>query len=89
VIGRLYITVLPSGCEVEWKIEIEQIAEYYGLDTADLRMFGMKFVNIGPEWIWTAGTDTAPWLGAILSGGMAAGAVLYTRRRRRKVGIKG
>lgn len=79
IYGKAYIRITPSGCEMEFELEIETLAEKFGLGSDELKFFGAKFQSIGDQWVTCAGVSSGPWVGVAVSG-LTVLFVLYRRR---------
>jgi len=81
IYGKAYIRISPSGCEMEFELEVETLAEKFGLGSDELKFFGAKFQSIGGQWVTCAGVSSGPWIGVAVSG-LAVLLVLFGRRIR-------
>lgn len=81
IYGKAYIGINPSGCEMELELDIETLAEKFGLGADELKFFGVKFQSIGEQWVTFAGVSSGPWLGVAISG-LVVLMVLFGRRIR-------
>ena len=79
IYGKAYIRISPSGCEMEFALDIATLAEKFGLGEDELKFFGVKFQSIGGQWVTCAGVSSGPWIGVALSG-VAVLLVLFRRR---------
>lgn len=77
--GKAYIAINPSGCEMEFELDIATLAEKYGLGTDEIKFVGAKFQAIGDQWVTCAGVSSGPWLGVLISG-LAAALILVKKR---------
>ncbi|MGN0318377.1 MAG: Firmicu-CTERM sorting domain-containing protein [Lachnospira sp.] len=84
VYGQMYLTVGTSFDEMEYKIDLEKLADHFNMDASDFKMIQAQYINIGTEWVSIAGTSTYPVMGVCLSIFSVAGA-LYFRKRKRAV----
>lgn len=79
IYGKAYIRISPSGCEMEFELDIETLAEKFGLNADELKFFGAKFQSIGGQWVTCAGVSSGPWMGVAISG-LAVVFVLLRKR---------
>lgn len=83
VYGKAYIRISPSGCEMEFELDIETLAEKFGLGADELKFFGAKFQAIGGQWVTCAGVSSGPWICVAIS--CLAVAFVWLRKRIIKV----
>ena len=81
VYGKAYIRITPSHCEMEFELNIETLADKFGLGADELKFFGVKFQSIGGQWVTCAGVSTGPWIGVGISGMIVFGVLLRRRIR--------
>ena len=70
--------------EMEYKVNLEKLAEHFDMDASDMKMIQAQFINIGQEWVTIAGTSTGAAMGISLCV-LSVGAVMLYRKRRSKV----
>ena len=79
--GRMYVTISDTIDECEFYLDLSKVADKLGMDANDFKVISAQFINIGNEWISTAGTSTMPFVGIGLGLATVAG-VLGTRKLR-------
>lgn len=79
IYGKAYIRITPSGCEMEFELDIATLAEKFGLGSDELKFFGAKYQAIGDQWVTCAGVSSGPWMGVAISG-LAVVFVLLRKR---------
>ena len=90
ILGEAYIRMgSGSDTEIEYQIDLEKLAEYisdsgvhnYKLAATDMKNIQAQYINIGTEWIETAGTSSGPVAGVVLSMSVVAGVLGYRKRK--------
>ena len=87
------ITIADGQQDMEWEMDIPTLAanlhsgggqskETVSIDPNDIKKFSAQYGRLGQEWVTTAGTSTAPFLGIGLCIA-AVGAVYGWRRYKR------
>lgn len=61
--GKMFVTIADDKDQCEFYLDLEKVAEKLGVDESDFKVISAQFVNIGNEWITTAGTSTMPFVG--------------------------
>lgn len=90
VYGKMYLTVNQTAegksvsDEVEYQVDLEKLADHFGIDASDMKLIQAQYINIGQEWVSIAGTSTGTWLGLVLCG-LSVLAVFGYRKFKRKV----
>lgn len=91
--GKVTVKVDKAGQvdEMESEIDLATVAKHFQCDTHDFKTIKAQFGRLGQEWIETAGTSTAPWLGTgiAIASVVAALGIAYGIRRRRAGAAKG
>lgn len=88
--GKMYLTVNQTAegksvsDEVEYQVDLEKLADHFGIDASDMKLIQAQYINIGQEWVSIAGTSTGTWLGLVLCG-LSVLAVFGYRKFKRKV----
>ncbi len=84
VYGKMIMTVGIDGKdEMEFYVDTELLAQAFGCETSDLKIVSAQFGRIGQQWIFTAGTSTAPIIGVGICGASVAGVLLFTMKKKR------
>lgn len=74
IYGKATITVSEDKDEMEWEMDIPTLAanlhsgwgqskDTVSIDPNDIKEFGAQYGRLGQEWVITAGTSTAPFVG--------------------------
>lgn len=90
IYGRMYLTVRqdaegkPISDEMEYEIDMKKLAKHFQMDTKDMKVVQAQYINIGTEWVTTAGTSTGAAMGISLCA-MTVLAVLFYRKRKTRV----
>lgn len=77
--GKMFVTVSDDIDQCEFYLDLGLVAQKLGQDPNDFRVISAQFINIGTEWISTAGTSTAPFVGVGLGIAVAACTLGYRR----------
>lgn len=94
ILGEAYIRMGGgSDTEIEYQIDLEKLAEYisnsdvhnYKLAATDMKVIEAQYINIGTEWIKTAGTSSGPVAGIVLSMSVVACVLAYRRRKEKGI----
>ena len=92
--GKATITIKDDQQDMEWYMDIPtlaanlhadwgQNADATSIDPNDIKKFETQYGRLGQEWVTTAGTSTAPFIGIGLCLAAVAGAYAYRRCKRR------
>lgn len=90
IYGQMKLTVRQTADgvsisdEMEYKVNLEKLAEHFDMDASDMKMIQAQYINIGQEWVTIAGTSTGAAMGISLCV-LSVGAVMLYRKRRSKV----
>lgn len=90
IYGQMKLTVRQTADgvsisdEMEYKVNLEKLAEHFDMDASDMKMIQAQYINIGQEWVTIAGTSTGAAMGISLCV-LSVGAVMFYRKRRSKV----
>lgn len=90
IYGRMYLTVRQDAegksisDEMEYEIDMKKLAKHFQMDTKDMKVVQAQYINIGTEWVTTAGTSTGAAMGISLCA-MTVLAVLFYRKRKTRV----
>ncbi len=82
--GKTYLTLTDESAEMEWSIDSETLAKFFGLDATDLRVVGSVYKRIGDEVIDTAGVSTGGLPAALGCVIFAYGLSKIAARRKRR-----
>lgn len=94
IYGKAMITISENGKdEMEWEIDIPTLAanlhkgwgqskDVVSIDPNDIKTFEAQYGRLGQQWVMTAGTSTAPFVGIALCIAVVA-VVLAVRSRKR------
>ena len=63
---------------------MKKLAKHFQMDTKDMKVVQAQYINIGTEWVTTAGTSTGAAMGISLCA-MTVLAVLFYRKRKIRV----
>lgn len=69
IYGSIYVTIGGYYQEMEFDVNLEKVAEKLGLDVNEMQVIQAQYINIGTEWVTSAGTSTGPVAGIVLSCG--------------------
>lgn len=81
IFGRMYVTAGANKDEAEFKLDLEAVAKYLNKDVSDFKNISIRWGRIGDEWVTTAGTSTAPFVGIALCIGAVAGVYAWRRKK--------
>ena len=84
VYGFIYVTIGSYYQEMEFAVNLEKVAEKLGLDVNELQVIQAQYINIGTEWVTSAGTSTGPVAGIVLSCGAVVCVLADRKRKKRK-----
>jgi uncharacterized protein (TIGR04145 family) len=91
--GKVAFTVYDSehshntkGDEIEFSVSLSKLFDYLGIDSDSSATITVINPNIGSQGVTITGTPTAPWVGAAIALGIAAGAVIYFKRKKNQNG---
>ena len=84
VYGFIYVTIGSYYQEMEFSVDLEKVAEKLGLDVNELQVIQAQYINIGTEWVTSAGTSTGPVAGIVLSCGAVVCVLADRKRKMRK-----
>lgn len=84
VYGFIYVTIGSYYQEMEFSVNLEKVAEKLGLDVNELQVIQAQYINIGTEWVTSAGTSTGPAAGIVLSCGAVVCVLADRKRKMRK-----
>lgn len=88
--GRAYVHVYETGrAQIEYRIDIAKLVsvvnEYpysWNIKQSDIKMYHMKYINIGDKWVSSAGASSGPILGIVLCILSVILAQVYTKRHK-------
>ncbi len=92
--GKATVTIKDGQQDMEWYMDIPTLAANLhadggqdknttSIDPSDIKKFETQYGRLGQQWVTTAGTSTAPFIGIGLCLAAVAGAYAYRRRKRR------
>ena len=84
VYGSIYVTIGSYYQEMEFAVNLEKVAEKLGLDVNEMQVIQAQYINIGTEWVTSAGTSTGPIAGIVLSCGAVVCVLADRKRKMRK-----
>lgn len=79
VYGKMILTVGPSSTQMEYEMDIETLTKKFGLNASEAQKLSAQYIDIGNQWVQTAGTSTGTWVGIVLC--LAVVGCTYLRRR--------
>lgn len=90
--GKAKITITDGKAETEWEIDIPTLAahlhgnwgqskDFTAIDADSIKKFEVQYGRLGQQWITTAGTSTAPFVGIGVC--LAAVGGVYAWRRKK------
>lgn len=82
IYGKMYMTLSPSKDEMEYEVDLDVLAEKFGLKSSDIRTLEGYWERLGDKWVSTAGTPTGAGMGIFLC--LSTTGVAYLAQRRRK-----
>ena len=96
--GKATITIKDDQQDMEWYMDIPTLAANLhadkgqdknttSIDPNDIHLFETQYGRLGQEWVTTAGTSTAPFIGIGLCLAAVAGAYTYRRCKRRAAAV--
>jgi uncharacterized protein (TIGR04145 family) len=62
---------------------LSKLYEYLGIDSDSSATITVTNPNIGSQGVTITGTPTAPWVGAAVAMGLAAFALIYSKKKRK------
>lgn len=71
-----------EGDQCEYKIDMAQIADYFGVDDNEIYEITMYFPRLGAQLLTVTGVSTGPYIGVAL-GVLIAGGVLLLRKKKK------
>lgn len=77
--GNMKVTIQDGKDEMEFQVDLVKLANYLGADANDFHIIEAQFGRLGQQWISTAGTSTAPFVGIGLGLACVAGVLGYRR----------
>ena len=86
--GRAYVHVYKTGrAQIEYRINIAKVVSMvnessWNIKQSDIKMYHMKYINIGPQWVSSAGASSGPILGIVLCILSVILAQVYTKRHK-------
>jgi uncharacterized protein (TIGR04145 family) len=93
--GQVAVTIYDAnhadntkGDEIEFSISLSKLYKYLGIDSDSSATITVTNPNVGSEGVTITGTPTAPWVGAAVALGIAAFAVIYSRKKKKGLGGK-
>ena len=96
--GKATVTIKDDQQDMEWYMDIPTLAanlhadggrnaDVTSIDPNDIHLFEAHYGRLGQEWVTTAGTSTAPFIGIGLCLAAVAGAYAYRRCKRRAAAV--
>jgi hypothetical protein len=58
--GKAYVTLTDTKQDMEWYMDMNKYANKLGMSPNDIKTVSTQYINIGDEWVTTAGTSTGP-----------------------------
>lgn len=80
--GEMTVTITDQRDECEFYLDYEALAAHFGCDATDFKKVRAQFINIGTQWLETAGASSGPAAGILLCIGTVA-AVYFFRRKKK------
>ena len=62
-VGKIFITIGSTVDEMEFMIDLNQLADKFGIEVTDIQTIQAQYSRIGAQWLQTAGASTGVWLG--------------------------
>ena len=95
--GKATITIQDGRQDMEWYMDIPTLAanlhanwgqnvDATSIDPNDIKLFESQYGRLGQQWVSTAGTSTAPFVGIGLGIAVVIGVLAYRRYKRRNNG---
>ncbi len=82
--GKMIMTIGVNGRdEMEFYLDLSELSKYFDCDPTDFKMISAHFANIGNQWIYTAGTSSAPFVGVAVSVASVLATMFFVNRKRR------
>lgn len=82
--GKIILTINDTSLDAEYIIDMDKLADRFGLESNDLQLIQAHYDRLGPQWISTAGTSSGPIVGIIACAACAlAGAIIWDRRNKK------
>lgn len=87
IYGKMYLTVRQDANgksisdEVEYEVDLEKMAQHYGIDISDMKIFEANYINIGTEWVTIGGTSTGAMMGISVCLLTVAGVYLFRKKK--------
>ena len=66
IYGDAYIHITDTKDEIEWKLDLNKIAEKFKLSPNELKTIKVQYLRLGNQWTVIAGTPTGTVIGIIL-----------------------
>lgn len=83
IYGKIILTVTATQLNAEYIVDMNKLAERFGMDITDFQLIEAYYIRLGDEWISTAGTSTGSVGGIILCASVAAVAFAAGMRKRK------
>ena len=82
IYGRVTMTIGAGGKdEMEFYMRMDKMAEHMNLSAGDLRIVDSQYINIGNQWVKTAGTSSGPVMGVIICIATVGAVFIFKRKR--------
>ena len=82
--GKMWVAIEDGIDECEFYIDLEKMAERFNCDHEAFKIQSAQFINIGRQWISTAGASTDPLLGIAICIAAALLAAFLRRRNAKR-----
>lgn len=79
--GKIYITIKEGGDEMEYKLDLEKLAEYFDMDSSDFKLIQANYIVIGKEWVSIAGTSSGASAGILLCILFTGSVLIYKKKK--------
>jgi hypothetical protein len=82
--GKMIMTIgLDGKDEMEYYLDLSELAKYFDCDPTDFKFMAAQYLGVGEEWVYTAGTSSAPFVGVAVSVASVLATMFFVNRKRR------
>lgn len=86
IYGHMYMTIGASKDDMEFNLDLELVAQKFGMDADDIKTVEAQWGRIGQQWVSAAGTSTGTWLGLLICFAAVGISAQAAKRKKRIAG---
>lgn len=86
IYGHMYMTIGASKDDMEFELDLELVAQKFGMDADDIKTVEAQWGRIGPQLVSAAGTSTGTWLGLLICFAAVGISAQVAKRKKRIAG---